>query len=314
MISFKTDSHSYLSPSLIQLPSELSLFILRGLPIQDLIATRSSCDHFYTFIDTTPELQVEIAHHYLQKVACKCNIPLNDLKFALASDRLIVEVNNNLCLWKLTQNTSSLPQLHRTIPWISHLIINNGKPKELTKLFTHLYQSKQLVALYLLNCEVDSEALRALQYLHDLTADNQRPPIFHLSNLTPMNCTLPAPFLNLAQESIDPSQANGCSFERLLTQDSDLVALKDLDQQVQNESSSKELVLQKMEALKPAIKAAIISSIWYSTLMPNTRNTFDSSINLIQRQVVVFITQWPHHPAVRAAIRNNLIFFLAQRT
>jgi hypothetical protein len=301
---------SFSQLQLDQMPHELLLEILLLLPIENLLAMRLVCNPFKDLIDGTPELQVRIAYHLLQKMQPNCYIPLDDLKTDLTQNKLSVEVNNNLCLWKLTQDTSSLPQLNSTVSWINHLIVKNAKPKELTKLFTKLQENKRLLTLYLLNCEVDSEALTFLKLLQIRFADDQKFPIFYFCDLKAIDCELPIEFSTASSNIvlIESNRATAYSIERFLSEESDLIAAREFDLQVQNESSSGELVLKKMEALKSAIKAGIVSSIWHSKLMSQDSLTISKS--LMQRVVKAFVVEYPHHPAVRAAAKKNLSILL----
>jgi hypothetical protein len=291
-----------------QLPTELSSEILFLLPIEDLFRMQYICKQFKSFIDTNPKLQIKIAHHYLQTMQSKCNIPIDDLKIDLTNNKLSVEVNNNLCLWKLIQNTSSTsPQLNRTIPWISHLIIKNGEANELTELLIQLQgQTKRLLKLCLLNCEVDSKTIERLQKLLP-SEHNLRPPVLYLGNLKPSDCELPSQLSMLSSHVviIDPDKVNNYSIERFLTEESDVIALSELEQQFQNESLSGELILKKIKELHPIIQAGIVSSIWHSKLSPSTE-TAPISIHSIQLRVYSFVCQEPYNLAVQGAVKHNL--------
>jgi hypothetical protein len=291
----------------IQLPQELSLETLLLLPAEDLLKMRSICKYYKTFIDSSPELQTKIAHRYLQKMQPECHIPLNDLKIDMTHHKLSVEVDGNLCLWKLTQK-SSHPELNKTIPWISHLIVKEGKQKELTELFTQLQQSTRLVTLYLLNCEVDSKAIEALQLLLIPNDQGLKPPVLYLCNLRPIACELPSQLSNSSSNvvMIDSSKTGEYSIEKFLTKESDWIDLKELDSQVQNESFSGEWILRKMKEMHPIIQTGIISSIWHSKLTPTSGATPQISRNVIRKKVFDFVSDEPHHPAVRVAVRKNL--------
>lgn len=290
-----------------QLPAEIALETLLFLSVADLLKIRQMCTHYKTLIDTTPEIQVKIAHHYLQTMQSECNIPLDDLKLDLTNHKLSVEVNNNLCLWKLSQNSSStIPQLSGTIHWISHLIVKDGKPKELMELFMQLFeQSNRLLTLYLWNCEVDSGAVEVLQ---SLQLSEARFPVLYLSDLKSMDCSFPAtlsiPSSRLVM--VEPNRADEYSIERFLTQESDQNALSELEQHVLDESFSGEQVLWKMKQLPQIIQARIVSSIWHSKLAEAAESRLCSN-RFIWQQVEIFISKAPHHPAVRVAVRNLLI-------
>jgi hypothetical protein len=299
--------------SRLHLPHELSLEVLLGLPVANLLTSRLICRYYRDFIDNTPELQSRITHHFLQTVLPSCNIPLDDLKIDLTHNKLSVEVGNNLCLWKLTQKTSSVPRLNRAVPWISHLIIKNAESTELTEIFTQLRETKRLSTLYLLNCAIDSEAFHCLKSLQT-SEEDRRIPVFYFCNLLTVGFELPVK-LSIQSSNIvfiEPDKASAYSIERFLSEESDWIAAKEFDRHIQNDSFPGEVILKKMEELKPIVQAGIVSSIWYSKLMPVVGEDSPTPNSLILRRVQTFIIENPHHPAIKAASQKNLKIFPSQ--
>lgn len=297
----------------LQFPIELTLETFLHLPMKDLLTMRLVCQHYRKFIDSQPELQARIAFHFLQNMLPKWNISIDDLKINLTNNKLTVEVNNNLTLFKLiAKSPSSYPLLKKALPCITHLIIKNGKPNELKELFEELLQSQQLTSLTLIDCEVDSKASEFLQLLvsSDLQ-DRRKLTVLYLCNLKPSNYQLPQYFSDSSSKIvfINPDKAGEYSFEGFLTTEADLIALKELEQKVQIESSSSEIVLKKLKALTPSIKDAIISSIWHSTLMPASADLQKISKKLINREVYAFVSESPHHSSIIAAISKILKLF-----
>jgi hypothetical protein len=309
----KTPEIDPLSPSrFIQLPPEISLEVLLLLPVEDLLRLRHTCTSYKTFIDNTPELQSRISYYFIQKVKPECHILLEELRVDLTCNKLSVEVGNDLCLWKLTHKTDSMPQLNITIPWISHLTIKGGEPNQLTTLFKQLLESNRLTTLCLLDCKIDLETWELLKSLQNSSHDDKNIPVFYFCNLHTAGFELPAELSTLSPNiiTIEPSKAFEYSMERFLTQESDWIAVKEFGQQVQNDSLPGEVVLKKWQELKPILRAGIIHSIWYSKLMPLAGEDLPTSERLIQKQVKAFIAEDPHHPAVRAAAQKNLEKFM----
>lgn len=286
----------------IQFPRELSLEIFLFLPVEDILKIRFACTHYKDFIDSSPVLQTKIAHHFFLLMQPKANIPLDALKIGMAHHKLAVEINENLNLWKFSQ------RLSQAMPWISHLIIKDGKANELAELFRQLQQSKRLVTLYLLNCEVDSKAIDALQSLITPDALDLKPVVIYLCNLRPAACELPSQLSTASSNVviIDADKAIEYSIERFLTKESDRIDLEELNSQIENEYFPREAILKKMKEMNPIILAGMVSSIWYSKLAPTTQDILPVSKRMIQRKVFEFVSDQPHHPAFSAAVWRNL--------
>jgi hypothetical protein len=292
-----------------QLPKELSLETFLFLPVEDLLKMRRVCKDYRDYIDSSPKLQTKIAYDYLVKRQPKANISLDDLKMFLTDHKLSVQINGALPLWKLTK------ELSPAIPWISHLIIKDGKKNELTDLFKQLKQSKRLTTLYLLNCQVDSNSINALQSLIPLDGLKTKSPVLYLCNLTPVEGELPQQLLTSSPNVviIDANKASEYSIERVFTKESDLKDLKELDSQVENENLTGELILKKMQEINPVIMAGIISSIWHSKLTSPTESSTIFSKDVIQNKVFDFVADQPHHYVVGSAVKKNLDEYQTRR-
>ena len=279
-----------------QFPKEVTEEFFLRLPLSELLNMRTICHYYKDMIDNSPLLQRRIAHEYFQKMHPKCNIPLHDLNYCLMNNRLAVQINSNLTLWKINQSFS------RALPWVSHLIVKDGSSPELKELFTHLEQNPRLISLSLINCEVDSECTIELQNL----LNSSKSPITYLSKLTPVGCELPLD-LTTPSESlllIDPAKAETYSLEKFLSDESDVIAIKEFEKAVSNNKASSQEVLEALDAMKPVIQSKIVTSLWYSRIM-NTSNVFDSPA-MIQRKTRDFIRENPHHPALIAATCKHL--------
>lgn len=280
---YKGAVNPLLKSDLLELLPEITLKILLLLHDNALLQMSQVCKYYKTIADTNFEIRnkiVKIAHHYLQTTTRQCNIPTDDLKTDLTNDTLSVQVGNDLCLWKLTKSfTSTTPQLNWAMRWTSHLIIKNCQTKQLSKLFTQLHGDNRLLKLYLLNCQIDSKTEETLQSLQTFT--------------------------HSLETVIAPNPANEYSIERLVTTPLDLIALNELMQQLQDESTSGEQILNKIKELQPIIQAGIVSSIWHSTLSPIESASLPSKKEVIQQKVNSFILQAPHHPAVHVAVEKN---------
>ena len=283
---------------LIQLPSELLILTFLQLSIKELLQMRLICSEFKTLIDTNPELQAYIAFQFLQETKLRWNISMEDLKVDYTNKKLSIEVNNNLSLAKLTQTNSALPLLTRILPWISHLIIKKGQSNELLELFTQLKKTQRLTTVYLLNCEIDGKAMQAL-----LELSTRNPPYFYFCNVKTVDCELP--LANSHLTVIDSNKAADYSIEKFVTKESDRIALNELSSQVENESSSSDLIVQQFESLNATIKADIIASIWYSYLMTGT----NTCVPISKKSVSSFVSSSPHHPAVCAALKQVTLVY-----
>jgi hypothetical protein len=292
------ESSSLKSPlSVTQLPGDPIALILHQLPLKDILNMRVACSMLQGFIDSNHDLQPLISYQKLKAMPGQYTIPIDDLKFDYTDEKLSVEVSNNLCLWKLTHTP-----LKQTLPWISHLIIKKGKPNELLELFNQLKENKRLTKIYLLNCEVDAEALNSLKQLQ--IAFSSRIPDFYCCDLKTFNCEPPSYGPHLFM--LEPNEAPEYSIERFVTKESDRIALKKFSDQVEKESPSGEQIVQNLESLKSVIKTGIISSIWFSTVMPINDTTSSFSKNNTDLAVTTFISMHPHHPAILAALNHAL--------
>lgn len=283
----------------LELPEDLLVFILLQLPIEEIGKMAEGCHQLNKLIDTNEELQAYMACEKLKTLQIKCNIPKGDLKVDYTNKKVSVEVGNNLCLWKLTQKNAALPKLHQALPWISHLIIKGGQPNELIELFGQLMENKRLTTVFLLNCEVNSDAMQALSDLEAHSSVNNRSPYIYICNLKTSNCELP---LHLC--IIDPSKASDYCLEKFLTTESDRIDLTELSKQVENDNSPSDLIVEKLESLNSTIKAVIIMSIWYSSVMPSKEAGLPISQKAVDNRVCSFVSSNPHSPAISAALKN----------
>ncbi len=283
--------------SLIELPGDLILLILHILPIKDILNLRLVCLMLQRIIDSDPDLQSLISYEKLKIMPGQNNIPLNDLKFDYTDQKLSVEVNNNLCLWKLTHTP-----LKQTLPWINHLIVKNGKPEELLELFNQLKENQRLTKIYLLNCELDADASNSLKQLQNPSFS--RIPDFYCSDLKTLNCESPSYGPHLYK--LESNQESEYSIDRFVTKDSDRIALKKFSEQFERESPSGEKILENLESLKSVIKTGIISSIWFSAVMPVHGTNSSFSKNHTALAVTTFISMNPQHPSISAALNQAL--------
>jgi hypothetical protein len=249
------------------------------------------------FIDSDQELEPFISYEKLKIMPGENNIPIDDLKFDYTEGKLSVEVNNNLCLWKLTHTW-----LNQTLPSITYLIVKQGKSDELLELFNQLKETQRLTKIYLLNCELDANALNSLKQLQN--PSSSRIPDFYCSDLKTLNCEPPSYGHNLYM--LESNQEAEYSIDRLLTKDSDRVALKKFSEQVDMESPSGEQIVQNLESLRSVIKTGIISSIWFSAVMPVNGTNSSFSKNNTALAVTTFISMNPKHPAISAALNQAL--------
>jgi hypothetical protein len=288
---------------LTQLPPEISFEILKFLPIQELLTTRLVCKHYQNLIDNGSSLQSKITYYSLIQKQSKCNIPLDDLKMYVTHDKLSVEANGNLCLWKLINE----PELNDAISRVSHLFIKNGEPKELTLLFTKLLQNNRLSVLYLFNCELNAVALEKLHSLLTPEDQNLRPLLLYLCNLRLSGCEWPSHWSGSDNvKMIVADEGDEYSIEKILSKDSDLQDVFEFEKQVHNEELPAETIVKKMMKLNPVIQAGIVSSIWYSILIPTSSMTAPAPTkNIVKRLVFNFIFANPHHAALKAAISKN---------
>ncbi len=286
----------------IQLPDDLLVRILGQLPIKEIEKMAQCCHQLQQLINTNDELQSYIACEKLKALQTECNIPMGDLRVDYTNKKFSVEVGNNLCLWKLTQKNGALPKLHHTLPWISHLIVKDGEPNELIELFKQLKENKKLTTVFLLNCEMSPEAMKALSDFHAFSSNCQRPPYLYLCNLKTSNCELPQSDLPLCM--IDPSKASDYCLEKFVTTESDRIDLNELSNQVENDASPSDLIVEKLGSLNSAIKTLIIMSIWYSSVMPAKEAGLPISKKAVDHRVCSFVFSNPHSPAISAALKS----------
>lgn len=271
------------------LPGDILAGIFMHLTVPDLLKIRLSNKTLKGIIDGNSSLQTLIAHFAMEQNGVRYNITSEELKYYLINNKLSVEIKNSLCMLKMNENMS------RVFPWISHLIVNDIRPKELKELLAHLAGSKRISILYLCNCECDQECLTLL---HDLTERQNRDPII----LYLYNCKLPLEMVSSFQVvQLDENEKNEYTIERFFSTESDKIALNEFETMVTSDDTSTEDVIAYAQSLKPWVQLPIISSVWYSAVM-NPEKDAQKAPREIRQQAWDFLKHNPHHAAIIAAI------------
>lgn len=284
---------SLLGLKFLLLPQEMMLEIFFYLSVPELLKIRQWNRFFQNFIDTTPFLQARISHFALILSQKRYYIPSDQLKLYLEESKLMVEINQSLCLWKLNLYCS------KELSSISYLVVKNCLPDDLKNLFNHLVNSQQLTTLYLCDYEFNQDCYdtfqKMVQHLNQV-----RKCTFYL-------CHVKTPEYKPLEEEqkgirrIEKNQHELCTIEFFLHNEFDDQALNRFEEKVKSKHSTAEEVLASAHALRPHVLLPIISSIWHIIFMD------PSSSCILQHkmveQVMEFLKQNPHNSVVLSAIK-----------
>lgn len=289
-----------LETQLLSIPKEMLIEILMQLAICDLLKMRRINSYFKILIDEDPILQSKMTQAAFIMIQTKHNISSEEFKFYSQDNKLMVEINQTPCLWKINH------YLAKTLLWISHLIIKNAEASELNELLTHLVDSTQISTFHLYNCEFDRGCFIRLQTLIQAQQNQSKPFILYLCKMRTLDCLIPAEYETSSSflKLIDAKESDAYTLERILEEESDQLALNAFASKVISLEATGEEVVSYAQLLKPWILSPIISSIWHSVVMNSTDQA--ASKQEIQEQGWDFLTKNPHHMAIIAAIQNRL--------